>query len=257
MLFEPRPFDFDSPAIEEPDLQIIFEEALRAVVKKEPRPAVEVQFYPYTGLSSTIRLREGRIYVRLSDILRQAPPEVLYALACILIAKLYRLKPSKDHERIYREYTLRPSVVEASESTRRERGYKMTTSPRGNVYDLDEIFSDLNARYFADRLDRPNLSWSQRRTRRVLGHHDHIHDAIVVSRTLDDPRIPRFVVEYVLYHEMLHVAHPPRVVSGRTIYHSRQFRNDERRFERFDEAVKWMDKLASPPQRRRRKKRRR
>ncbi len=245
------------PVAEETDLEAIFDQALRAVVKKEPLPPIEVRFYPYAGLSSTIRLRRGRIYVRLSDILCESPPEILHALACILVAKLYRLKPSKEHERAYKQYTLLPEIVEASESTRRTRGYKITTSPRGKVYDLEELFSDLNHRYFAGRLERPDLSWSQKRTRRILGHHDHIHGAIVVSRTLDDTRIPRFVVEYVLYHEMLHVAHPPRVVSGRTIYHSRQFRSDERRFERFDEVLKWMERLASPVRRKSKKSRRR
>ena len=87
------------------------------------------------------------------------------------------------------------------------------------------MFAGLNARYFAGRLERPLLSWSQRRTGRVLGHHDHVHGAIIISRTLDSERVPRFVVEYVLYHEMLHVKHPPRAAGSRTVYHSRQFRS--------------------------------
>lgn len=256
-MIERKSLEFDLPVTAETDLEAIFNEALRAVAKKEPLPDIEVCFYPYAGLSSTIRLRRGRIYVRLSDILRQSPPEILHALACILVAKLYRIKPSKEHERLYRQYTLLPEIVEASESTRRTRGYKITTSPRGEVYNLEELFSRLNDRYFEGRLKRPDLSWSQRQTRRILGHHDHVHGAIVVSRTLDDARVPPFVVEYVLYHEMLHIAHPPRVVSGRTIYHSRLFRGDERRFERFDEAIKWIERLALPARRKRKKSRRR
>src|SRR5262249_45433112 len=112
-------------------------------------------------------------------------------------------------------------------------------------YDLASLFSGLNERYFNGALERPVLSWSPKPTRRVLGHHDHVHSAIIISRSLDNPAIPQFVVEYVLYHEMLHVQHPPRVVSGRTIYHGRAFRDAERRFERFDEALKWMPKLAA------------
>jgi hypothetical protein len=247
----------DSSLAEDVKLEAVFDEALRATVKKEPRPPVEARFYPYAGLSSTIRLRRGRVYVRVSDILRPSPREVLYALACILIAKLYRLKSSKEHERTYREYTLNPSVRDASETARRRRGYKKTTSPRGKVYDLDEMFSRLNARYFNGELERPLLSWSQTRARRVLGHHDHVHGAIIISRVLDSPRIPRVVVEYVLYHEMLHVKHPPRLASARTIYHGRQFRSDERRFEQLDDALKWLEKIALPARRRRRKARRR
>jgi len=244
--------DIDELARAGVNLEIIFVEALKALVKKEPKPAVEARFYPYAGLSSTIRLRQGRVYARVSDVLARSPEEVLHALACILIAKLYRLKASKEHERLYREYTARPSVLSASESARRQRGYKIISSPRGRVYDLEEIFADLNARYFAGRLEKPLLSWSQRRTGRVLGHHDHVHGAIVISRTLDSERIPRLAVEYVLYHEMLHVKHPPKPAGRRTVYHGRQFRIDERRFDRFDDALKLLEKIALPGKRRRR-----
>ena len=229
-----------------------FADAFRHMGGNRGVPAIEVRFYPYAGLSSTIRLRQGRVYVRVSDILRHSPREVLYALASILVAKLYRLKAPKEQQRAYREYTLNPAVLDRSEATRKRRGYKLTTSPRGRVYDLDEMFADLNARYFSGQLRRPVLSWSARAASRVLGHHDHIHGAIIISRTLDSPRVPRFVVEYVLYHEMLHVKHPPRRDSGRTLYHSRQFRDDERRFERFDEALKFLDKIARPARRKRR-----
>jgi hypothetical protein len=248
-------FDFDSPAADD-QLKAVFDEALRAVVKKEPRPQVEARFYPYAGLSSTIRLRQGRVYVRVSDILAGSPREVLYALACILVSKLYRRKASSECERTYREYSSLPSVLRQTEAMRRARGYKITTSPRGKVYDLEELFADLNARYFGGRLSRPALSWSQRRTGRVLGHHDHIHDAIIVSRTLDDARIPRLVVEYVLYHEMLHIKHPPHRAGGRTVYHSPQFRADERRFDRIDEALAWLDRIARPARRRASRRRR-
>ena len=255
-MIEREQLTFDWPATEDVNLEVVFDEAMRALVKKEPRPPVEASFYPYAGLSSTIRLRKGRVYARVSDILRHSPRTVLYALACILVAKLYRLKSPKEQERTYREYTLDPSILDASEAARRRRGYKITTSPRGKVYDLESLFDRLNARYFEGQLERPLLSWSQRQTRRVLGHHDHVHVTIIISRTLDSSRIPQFLVEYVLYHEMLHVKHTPRRVAGRTVYHSRQFRKDERAFERFDEALKLLEKIALPARRRRKKPRR-
>src|SRR5262245_33705556 len=166
-------------------LDSVFDQALRALVRKEPRPKVQAVFYPYAGLSSTIRLRQGCLYARVSDILAGSPRTVLFALACILVAKLYRLKTPKAHERTYREHTLHPSVVGASQETRRRRGYKITTSSRGKVYDLAALFTELNDRYFAGQLERPLLSWSHRRARQVLGHHDHVHRAIIISNTLD------------------------------------------------------------------------
>lgn len=244
----------DPPDPSEINLQSIFDDALSALVRREPKPVVEAIFYPYAGLSSTIRLRRGRVYARVSDVLRHSPREVLYALACILVSKLYRLKASKEHERTYRQHTLNQSILDASEDARRKRGYKITTSPRGKVYDLESLFDQLNERYFSGALERPKISWSPRRARRVLGHHDHIHGAIIISRLLDAHRIPRFVLEYVLFHEMLHIKHPARMVGGRTIYHSRDFRKDEQRFDRYEEALAWLEKISPParPKRRRR-----
>src|ERR1044071_5548345 len=80
-------FDFYWPATSDAGLDAVFDEALRAMVKKKPHPPVEARFYPYAGLSSTIRIREGRVYARVSDILRRSPRPVLFALACILIGK--------------------------------------------------------------------------------------------------------------------------------------------------------------------------
>jgi hypothetical protein len=237
------------------NLQSIFTVAAGAATRSGNPPEIHARFYPYAGLSSTIRLRRGTIYVRVSDVLQESPPEVLHALACILLAKLYRRKVSPEHADIYRQYTLRPEVLDATDSVRRRRGYKMITTPRGRFYHLDEIFDELNSRYFQGALSRQRLSWSQGKTGRVLGHHDYVHGTIIVSRTLDCPDIPRIVLEYVVYHEMLHVKHPPRLAGGRTIYHGAEFRADEQRFDRVNEAIEWLERIAAPVRRKARRKR--
>ena len=75
-------------------------------------PVIDVRFYPYAGLRHTIRLRSGQVYVRLSDICRDSPPEVLRALAFVLVARLLGKKIPAVHERTYREYSLTPDVMQ-------------------------------------------------------------------------------------------------------------------------------------------------
>ena len=236
-------------------LESIFKEALTLYLKKAPLPELEARFYTYTGLSSTIRLRKGRIYARVSDILQDAPPEPLFALACILVAKLYRRKVSAAHTTVYRAYIANPLIREASESSRRERGRKHTTSPQGHIFDLNALFDELNTKYFAGNLAKPTLSWSHRDAKRILGHHDNTHNTIIISRVLDHSRTPPSVVQFVLYHEMLHVKHNHHLENGRKIIHSRAFRLDEKRFEQFPEAKYWLEQHAAPVKRRRRRKR--
>lgn len=207
-------------------------------------PPIEVRFYPYAGLRHTIRVRSGRVYVRLSDICKDSPPEVLRALAWILVAQLLRKRVPTIHDRIYRDYTLTPAVMRSLDLVRRGRGRKMISSALGEVYDLDRMFAKLNRRHFDSQIPKPTITWSQRRTKRILGHHDHIHDSITISKTLDSTDIPEWFVEYVLYHEMLHIKHPARLINGRRYYHTSAFRQDERKFPHYEQAQKWLERLA-------------
>ena len=121
----------------------------------------------------------------------------------------------------------------------------MISSARGANYDLDRIFRRLNLQYFDSQLEKPTLTWSQRRTQRILGHHDSVHETITISKTLDSKEVPDWFVEFIVYHEMLHIKHPAKLVNGRRYYHTSAFRSDERRFEYYGEAIQWLDRLAT------------
>jgi hypothetical protein len=222
--------------------QLAFEKLDR---QKRRTPDVFVEFYPYVGLRHTIRIREGSVFVRLSDLSKQAAPTIHEALAFILVSKLLRRRVPETYSEIYRNYAAQPEIGERANDSRKLRGRKITTAPHGAVYDLEEIFRRINQTYFQNELEQPVLSWSQTRTRRVFGHQDAVHDTIIISRTLDDARVPQFVVEFVLYHELLHVVHPTRIVNGKRRIHSAAFRRDERKFIRVEEAEKWLEKLAT------------
>lgn len=225
-------------------LGTLFTDAFRRLAGSRPVPEIEVRFYPYAGLHHTIRVRSGRVYVRLSDICRDAPQGVLRAIAFMLVAKLLSKRVPEVHERVYRDYACSPQVLRASDIARRRRGRKIISSARGRVYDLEKLFDRLNRLYFNGELEKPTLTWSQRRTRRILGHHDSVHDTIVISKTLDGRDVPEWFVEYILYHEMLHIKHPARIIDGRRYYHTNSFRADERRFPRYEEAQDWLERIA-------------
>src|SRR5437763_179951 len=228
----------------QPQLNPLFVDAFRQLEPQRPTPAIDVRFYPYAGLNHTIRLRSGRIYVRLSDIFRDAPDNVQRALAYILVAKLLRRRTPQMHERVYRAYATSPHVLLAADLARRQRGRKVVSTARGDYHNLDRLFARINRRYFDDELQKPTLTWSQRRTRRILGHHDPVHDTIVISKTLDAADVPEWFVEYILFHEMLHIKHPARLVNGRRMYHTRAFRAEEQRYPLYQEAQAWLDHIA-------------
>lgn len=225
-------------------LNPLFVDAFRQLERNHPPPEVEVRFYPYAGLKHTIRRRSGRIYVRISDIFRDSPPNVQRALAFMLVASLLRRPTPQVHERIYRDYAYSSQIQRASDIARRLRGRKMISTSRGSYHNLDRLFVRLNRRYFDYELEKPTLTWSQRRTRRILGHHDPAFNTIVISKTLDAPDVPEWFVEYILYHEMLHIKHPARFVKGRRRSHTKAFLAEEERYPLYDEAQQWLDEVA-------------
>jgi hypothetical protein len=207
-------------------------------------PTVDVRFYPYAGLRHTIRLRSGQVYVRLSDIVKDSPPEVLRSLAFVLVARLLGKKIPPVHDRTYRDYSLTPAVMRSSDIARRGRGRKMVSTAQGAAYDLDKLFAKLNRGYFDSALQKPTLTWSQRKTRSIMGHHDRVYDTITISKSLDSTQVPEWFVEFILYHEMLHIKHAARMINGRRYYHTAAFRLDERRFTKYEEAQRWLEQVA-------------
>jgi hypothetical protein len=221
-----------------------FVDAFHHLGRNRGVPVIDVRFYPYAGLRHTIRLRSGQVYVRLSDIVKDSPPEVLRSLAFVLVARLLGKKIPPVHDRTYREYSLTPAVMRSSDIARRGRGRKMISSAQGNAYDLDKLFAKLNRRYFDSGLDKPTLTWSQRKTRSILGHHDRVYETITISKSLDSTQVPEWFVEFILYHEMLHIRHAARMINGRRYYHTAAFRQDERRFAKYEDSQRWLEQVA-------------
>lgn len=206
-------------------------------------PPFEIKFRRFVSLNTTIRLREGRLHVSLSDLLEGAPTSVLQAIAHILLAKLYRKPIEAFHNDRYRCYTQSDAVSRQAEQARQTRGRKQIHTHVGHYYDLEEVFETINRRFFHGLMGRPVLTWSAHRARRMLGHYDAAHNTIVVSRIFDGPQVPRYAIEYLMYHEMLHLKHPVRVRAGRRCVHSREFQAEERLFPELEEAKAFLKKL--------------
>ena len=107
-----------------------------------------------------------------------------------------------------------------------------------DVYDLSAMFDELNEQYFNHALPKPILAWTSRANYRTLGTYNFHWDIICISRIMNDRRVPEIAVRFVLYHEMLHIKHGLRQVSGRSVSHTPAFRADEMKFEGWQEATR-------------------
>jgi|SRR5271165_4094146 len=206
-------------------------------------PEFHVDFYAFANVNSTIRLRAGVLHVRVSDLLEGAPESIIRAIAHILLAKIYRKPIEAQHATRYRRYVSSHDMTAKAHLVRQMRGRKRIESPRGLVFDLDEVFEQLNRQFFYGLLARPQMTWSRSHARNSLAHYDPAHNAIVVSRVFDQRRVPRYAIEYIVYHEMLHLKHPVKLRGSRRCVHGPEFQAEEKMFPQLDEARAFLKTL--------------
>jgi hypothetical protein len=221
----------------------IFSRIFREMRPRTPVPVVQVHYRRYANANAQVRWQDGTLEVKLADTLAGAPETVVEALAEILLSKLFRRPvPAASNDR-YRRYLNRRDVRHSLDLVRQIRGRKRVEDPRGTYYDLHAMFEELNFRYFHGLMARPVLGWSPFASRNLLGHYDPSHNAIVLSRILDRAETPRLAVEYVLFHEMLHLRHPAEHRGARRCVHTRDFKDAEKQFEHLREAKAMLRKL--------------
>ena len=217
-----------------------YRQAFQFFAAERQIPAIHAGFYNYVGINHTIRVRDGEIFVRISEICREMPLAAQKALAFILVAKLLRKKVPPTAREVYSNFIKTREIREKAAENKKTHGRKIIGSAQGKIYDLEKIFADVNRIYFKDSIAKPTLTWSAKKTFRILGHHDATHETIVVSQSLDDRSVPKYVVEFVVFHEMLHIFHPTEHRNGRRYNHTPQFRRSEKKFQYYEQAEKWI-----------------
>ena len=238
---EQLPLDFTPRMSPSAVLELALCRVHRQLKPRTPLPKIRTEFFASVGANHSATLEDGTLSVRVSDLFVDAPADVFETVAVILLSKIYSKRIDPEHNRTYRRYTLSEPMLERARRRRAERGRRTrTTDPKGKFYDLAPLFEEIDQEYFASELERPELSWTRRKTRSVLGRYDFDQGVIFISRSLDSPEVPEYVVRYVLFHEMLHVKHGTRVCGLREVVHTPEFKREERQFECYDAANDWL-----------------
>ena len=195
-----------------------------------------------------LSVRSGRmgnrapLELRIHHSFIQAPEEVLRAVATFVESK-------RGSDRAREALVVIREHFSAHRTSARIR--RLALRPEGVALDLRELVADLNQRYFEGRL-AVAVTWGKsnaappHRCRRArtsslqLGSYSYEDRLIRVHRVLDDPEVPRYVVEAVVYHEMLHADMPPEVRNGRRLFHTPEFRRRERLYRNLGRAERWI-----------------
>ncbi|HOD35338.1 MAG TPA: hypothetical protein PLR20_04475 [Syntrophales bacterium] len=174
---------------------------------------------------------EGDFRVRLHRILLGAGEAVISEVA-------EGIRKDRNRFPLIREFIRRNR-----EDLLRYNGGTQKVCTKGRVFELDKIYADINGKYFGN-LVTAVITWGRNSRRRgvrqrTLGCYDERTGAIRINPCLDRKKIPLYVIENVVYHEMLHAYLGVQTVDGRRRMHTPGFKRMERRFRDYEKARKW------------------
>jgi len=184
--------------------------------------------------------------IKVSDYMDGAPDDVTESLAWYILCRIYGRECPESMSARYLEHARSRDLWAPKRQVYLSRAKGLSFRPRGEHRDLGEIFDYVNSCYFDGEIPRPDLAWARESPSKRLGFYFGPLDLLAVNRVLDSERIPRYVPEFVVYHELLHDLILPGGTSERRMYHTREFRRREQEFSMFEPAQDWLSRIARP-----------
>jgi hypothetical protein len=201
---------------------------------------VDASFYPYIGLTHTIRRKGPNWVLRISDHCGKAPRAVLEAIVMILGCKITHRRIPRKFVETYDAFRKDPRVAESVRKRRLQKGRKRFAAGAGEFHSPAEICRDINRRFFNDQIEIEKIGWGIRKGWARLGHYDPVHHTITLSPALDSPKVPEFVVRYIVYHEMLHAVFEGVSSHASRRHHPPEFTQAEQGYPDYGRAKKFL-----------------
>ncbi len=180
----------------------------------------------------------GRLRVRLHMMFLGAEERVKSALVA------YVVHGDRDGSQVVGEF-----IEQNLHRIRASRKAPGKLRARGQVHDLEALLHDVNQRYFAGTVSDVLITWGRQTKPRVgqrtsikLGSYSATERLIRVHPVLDQRWVPRYFVQYIVYHELLHHLVPEARVGGRVLFHPPEFQRRERDFQQLSRALAWEQK---------------
>jgi len=232
-----QPARGERPEAEE--MELLRQRLERRIAAELPagRLALAVTDNRYTMIS--VKREKGLYRLRLHYMFLEAQPDVIHALG-----RYVGVNDKAASSLLGRFIEVNQHMIRRA---RRAKRAPITLESRGEVHDLQELYEGLNQRYFKNQIDA-RITWGQRTPRGAkrrrrnsikMGSYSVEDRLIRIHPSLDRPFVPRYFVEWIVYHEMLHQKHAIPVVRGRRQFHTPEFLSEEAAFECYERARRW------------------
>ena len=199
-------------------------------------------FYAFKEFQASWRKNEDKMIIRFSDYLIDAPDEVITDFSETVIGTIEKKRPS--YGQTYLDWVRRDQFINEKRKIYLRRSRNLTGTSEGNERSLtDSLERLLDSNLLEPRcIDNSFFSWTKLPNYRKFGYCSPMMRVVGVSCILDDINVPEFVFDYVVYHESLHLLQGYR--PGHRA-HSKEFRECEKLFPKYDEAERYLKALAN------------
>ena len=185
----------------------------------------DLEIYPYATRLYGIQQQQGIHRIQLHEGL-----DYMNEVECQKLAQLVAAKRWNDLRQLIRDY--QRSTPQYMDLVTFFRDTKVRKAPendtKGKYYDLESIFQTCNRRYFNGKMPRPRgLHWSARVNHSTMGSYNLKEDTLMINRGLDSGKVPEYVPDFVMYHELLHKLLGIDTTGSRNRAHTPEFRKLE------------------------------
>jgi len=219
------------------EMEVLLREAATGLRARLP-PRLVVTFRPLAEAYFRTTARGGELRVVVNDAFEEAPIDVLRDMAKVIVARASGAARPRRVGKAFWEYVETEELRGRMQRNYLVRQRSFVPDPRGEAWDMEDLFDHVNDRYFQGALGRPMMGWTRRPITYRWGWYSSMvrpNGLIVLNRLLDDPKVPSYVLEGTMHHEMLHMLSDPEIVGDRRVVHTREFREREREFHRYPE----------------------
>jgi hypothetical protein len=223
------------------DLSDHFETAARELGNDR----VSASYYPYRELKHTWRLSNGVLTFKISDYLEHSPRDVIESMAWYLVCRALRKDCGKERAKRYLEYLHSAELWGRAKELYLGRAKNLVLGPAGKHRDLSVVFRYVNSTYFAGKIRDPALAWVSESPSKRLGFYFAPLRLLAVNRAFDSESVPRYALEFVVYHELLHHIDAIDGQPRRRVHHTKSFKEQERLFSSHADAERWLRRIAS------------
>lgn len=188
------------------------EKAYSELFNKEPDRKINVNYSgKFKDYNANVRYSAFKLEFSLSKSWKTVSEEIQIGLLQGLLLKVYKKKASTMNMDLYESFM---------------KNLNRFSTPSNFDPELEQAFNRMNAQYFNDFLEKPNLVWGKESFAK-LGSYEYASDKITISTVL---RGEFELLDFVMYHEMLHKKLQFETKNGRNFHHTPEFKRLEKQF---------------------------